>query len=126
MDMETAIVLGAGVCGLATAIMLARDGHAVTVLERDGDPVPPDAEAAWEGWQRGGVVQFRQAHYLQARGREVLDEELPPTCGVLSRPPARCGSIPWGGCPSRSPTGRRARVTSGSSAGRGGVQPSSR
>src|SRR3712207_8246665 len=26
---------------------------------------------------RSGVVQFRQAHYLQARGRQVLDDELP-------------------------------------------------
>ena len=29
------IVLGGGVAGLATALLLARDGHAVTVVERD-------------------------------------------------------------------------------------------
>ena len=76
-------MLGGGICGLATALMLARDGHDVTVLERDGDPVPDAPEAAWEGWQRNGVVQFRQAHFLQSRGRQVLDEELPDVTRAL-------------------------------------------
>ncbi len=76
-------MLGGGICGLATALMLARDGHDVTVLERDGDPVPDSAEAAWERWQRDGVVQFRQAHYLQSRGRQVLDDELPDVTRAL-------------------------------------------
>jgi 2-polyprenyl-6-methoxyphenol hydroxylase-like FAD-dependent oxidoreductase len=78
------IVLGGGICGLATALMLSRDGHDVTVLERDGDPVPEHAEAAWERWQRGGVVQFRQAHVLQSRGRQVLDDELPDVTRALA------------------------------------------
>jgi len=72
-----AIVLGAGLCGLAAGMMLARDGHDVTVLERDAAPVPESPEAAWERWGRDGVAQFRQAHLLQARGRQVLDDELP-------------------------------------------------
>ena len=76
-------MLGGGICGLATALMLARDGHDVTVLERDGDPVPDSPEAAWERWQRHGVVQFRQAHYLQSRGRQVLDDELPDVTRAL-------------------------------------------
>src|SRR4030095_13065319 len=45
--MAKIIVLGAGVCGLATAMLLARDPHDVTVLERDPDPL---AEAAGEAW----------------------------------------------------------------------------
>ena len=76
-------MLGGGICGLATALMLARDGHDVTVLERDGNPVPESAEAAWERWQRHGVVQFRQAHFLQSRGRQVLDDELPDVTRAL-------------------------------------------
>jgi 2-polyprenyl-6-methoxyphenol hydroxylase-like FAD-dependent oxidoreductase len=58
-------------------MMLARDGHRVTVLERDPSPVPADPESAWEAWNRDGVVQFRQAHYLQPLGRAVLEAELP-------------------------------------------------
>ena len=75
--MPKVIVLGAGVCGLASAMMLARDGHGVTVLERDPAPVPETPEAAWERWERRGVAQFRRAHILVARGRHVLDAELP-------------------------------------------------
>jgi len=39
--------------------------------------VPADLETAWERWRRDGVVQFRQAHYLQPLGRQVLEAELP-------------------------------------------------
>jgi 2-polyprenyl-6-methoxyphenol hydroxylase-like FAD-dependent oxidoreductase len=75
--MPRTIVLGGGLCGLSAAMMLARDGHRVTVLERDPAAVPADPEAAWERWRRDGVVQFRQAHYLQPLGRSLLQEELP-------------------------------------------------
>jgi 2-polyprenyl-6-methoxyphenol hydroxylase-like FAD-dependent oxidoreductase len=75
--MFNTIVLGGGMCGLAAGMMLARDGHRVTVLERDPAPVPEDPEEAWERWGRGGVAQFRQAHFVQARGRQVLEAELP-------------------------------------------------
>jgi 2-polyprenyl-6-methoxyphenol hydroxylase-like FAD-dependent oxidoreductase len=81
--MARIVVLGAGVCGLAAALMLRRDGHEVTVLERDSAPVPDSTEGAWEGWERAGVSQFRQAHYLQPLGREVLDEELPDVRDAL-------------------------------------------
>ncbi len=76
-QMAHTIVLGGGLCGLTAAMMLARDGHRVTVLERDPDPVPADPGAAWESWRRDGVTQFRQAHYMQPLGRQVLDAELP-------------------------------------------------
>jgi 2-polyprenyl-6-methoxyphenol hydroxylase-like FAD-dependent oxidoreductase len=81
--MSKVIVLGGGLCGLASALMLARDGHEVTVLERDPAPVPESPERAWEGWERGGVAQFRQAHYMQPRGRHVLDAELPDVVEAL-------------------------------------------
>jgi 2-polyprenyl-6-methoxyphenol hydroxylase-like FAD-dependent oxidoreductase len=77
------VVLGAGVSGLAAALMLRRDGHDVTVLERDPAPVPDSIEHAWEGWGRAGVTQFRQAHYLQPLGRGVLDAELPDVRDAL-------------------------------------------
>lgn len=75
--MAAVVVLGAGVCGLATALLLQRDGHEVTVLERDREPVPESVDRAWEDWDRRGVAQFRQAHYLHPRLRHLLDDELP-------------------------------------------------
>jgi 2-polyprenyl-6-methoxyphenol hydroxylase-like FAD-dependent oxidoreductase len=76
-------VLGAGICGLAAATMLACDGHEVTVLERDPEPAPESEQAAWESWTRGGVAQFRQAHYLQPPGRAMLERELPDVLDAL-------------------------------------------
>ena len=93
-------ILGGGFCGLATALMLARDGRRVTVLERDPSPVPDSTEHAWASWARDGVSQFRQAHFMQARGRHVLARELPDVelalraAGALELPPA--GRMPEG------------------------------
>jgi 2-polyprenyl-6-methoxyphenol hydroxylase-like FAD-dependent oxidoreductase len=81
--MARIVVLGGGVCGLASGLMLARDGHEVTVLERDADPVPGSADGAWEGWSRDGVTQFRMAHFLQPAGRAVLERELPDVFAAL-------------------------------------------
>jgi 2-polyprenyl-6-methoxyphenol hydroxylase-like FAD-dependent oxidoreductase len=77
------LVVGGGVCGLAAATLLARDGHDVTVLERDPEPAPATIEEAWERWERGGVAQFRQPHFLQARVRHLLDAELPDVRDAL-------------------------------------------
>ena len=82
--MPHTIILGGGLCGLAAGLMLARDGHRVTVLERDAAPIPADPAAAWERWARAGVTQFRQAHYMQPRGRHVLDAELPDVRQALA------------------------------------------
>ena len=81
--MSNVIVLGGGVCGLASGLMLARDGHRVTVLERDPSPVPESPERAWSSWERHGVAQFRQAQCMQPRGRHVLGAELPDVIDAL-------------------------------------------
>src|SRR5271167_1202334 len=64
-------------------MLLRRDGHEVTILERDPEPVPRSPLEAWEQWTRAGVTQFRQPHYLQSRGRVVLAEELPDVVVAL-------------------------------------------
>ena len=69
-------VCGAGVCGLISAMLLAEDGHRVTVLERDPAP-PPEPEAAWDAWERRGVNQFRLPHFLMPGFRALMDRELP-------------------------------------------------
>ena len=71
--MSNVLVLGGGVIGLSIAMLLQRDGHQVTVLERDPAPPPPVAGDAWDGWERAGVAQFHLPHYLQPAGRQILD-----------------------------------------------------
>jgi 2-polyprenyl-6-methoxyphenol hydroxylase-like FAD-dependent oxidoreductase len=75
--MPRIVVVGGGMCGLAAGILLTRDGHEVTVFERDPAPVPESVEEAWEQWTRDGVAQFRLAHFLAPAGREVLEEQAP-------------------------------------------------
>ncbi|HEY2657790.1 MAG TPA: FAD-dependent monooxygenase [Solirubrobacteraceae bacterium] len=82
--MSRIVVLGGGICGLASAMMLARDGHDVLVLERDSARAPDSAEEAWADWERGGVTQFRLAHLLLPAGRAVLETELPEAIASLS------------------------------------------
>ena len=47
-QMSKILVLGGGVIGLSTAMMLARRGHDVTVFERDSKPLPASPEDAWQ------------------------------------------------------------------------------
>jgi 2-polyprenyl-6-methoxyphenol hydroxylase-like FAD-dependent oxidoreductase len=75
--MSEVLVLGGGICGLATAMLLARDGHSVRVLERDPEEAPGTIEDAWQTWDRPGVAQFRQTHNLHPRVRQLLLAELP-------------------------------------------------
>ena len=71
------LIIGGGICGLGTALLLARDGHDVTILERDVDPIPDSAQDAWDSWQRKGVAQFRQPHNFMPGLRLLLEAELP-------------------------------------------------
>ena len=74
--MAEIVVTGAGMSGLVAAMLLAQDGHEVTVLERDAAAVP-SPEDAWSGWERRGVNQFRLLHFFLARFRAEVEDELP-------------------------------------------------
>jgi 2-polyprenyl-6-methoxyphenol hydroxylase-like FAD-dependent oxidoreductase len=80
--MADIVILGAGVVGLGTALLLAEDGHHVTVLERDPCP-PPCPLDAWGNWRRRGVNQFRLPHFFMARYRTVLEAELPQVATAI-------------------------------------------
>jgi 2-polyprenyl-6-methoxyphenol hydroxylase-like FAD-dependent oxidoreductase len=75
--MGRVVVVGGGPIGLASAILLGREGHEVTLLEKDAQSAPATAIQAWGDWQRTGVAQFRQAHAMHARFRHELDAEFP-------------------------------------------------
>ncbi len=81
--MARIVVIGGGICGLGTALLLARDGHEVTVLERDDEPAPNAACDAWSGWDRKGVAQFRQPHNFMPGMRRLMEAELPDVQALL-------------------------------------------
>src|SRR5436190_2351230 len=70
------VVIGAGVGGLGSALALSRQGHDVTVLERDRTPLPHDADEAFE-WDRRGAPQVRHSHAMLARLRTILRDCYP-------------------------------------------------
>lgn len=78
------MIVGAGVVGLGAALLLGRDGHDVTVLERDAEAPPAGAEEIWGNWQRKGVNQFRLPHFFLARYRSLLSTELPEVTEALA------------------------------------------
>ena len=80
--MARVVMVGGGVVGLCGALMLGRDGHDVTVLERDPAP-PPDPEDAWNGWERRGVNQFRLLHYFAPRFQGVMEANAPEVVRAL-------------------------------------------
>jgi 2-polyprenyl-6-methoxyphenol hydroxylase-like FAD-dependent oxidoreductase len=65
------VVVGAGPIGSFTALMLARRGHDVLVVDRD--PGPP----ATGPWERRGVMQFNLPHMFRAMVRQSLLAEVP-------------------------------------------------
>ena len=81
--MARIIVLGGGIVGLPMGMMLRHDAHDVTVLERDREAPPTSLEDAWASWDRRGVGQFRQPHYLQPAGRLLLEHDLPEVATTL-------------------------------------------
>jgi 2-polyprenyl-6-methoxyphenol hydroxylase-like FAD-dependent oxidoreductase len=80
--MADILVLGAGLTGLSTALLLARDGHRITVLDRDPAPPPPGRE--WAEWDRPGVAQFRLAHIMLPRWYQQMRADLPDVLDRLA------------------------------------------
>jgi len=76
------VVIGAGVGGLGTAFALSRQGHDVTVLERDRTPLPHNPDEAFE-WDRRGAPQVRHSHAMLARLRNLLRDRYPDVLDAL-------------------------------------------
>ena len=74
-------VLGGGVTGLAAALSLARNGHRVTLVERDRIEVGHPLESV--DWERRGIPHFLQAHSFTSRGRLELQQQFPDVLQAL-------------------------------------------
>jgi 2-polyprenyl-6-methoxyphenol hydroxylase-like FAD-dependent oxidoreductase len=87
--MPRVVVLGGGVVGLSAGMLLAERGCDVTVVERDPTEVPESPDGAWQDWDRPGVAQFRQPHYLHPAGSQLLAARLPGVYEALAAAQAR-------------------------------------
>jgi flavin-dependent dehydrogenase len=71
------VVVGGSVAGLLTALVLARTGHEVVVVERDDLAPAPDVETAAAAAFRASAPQIVQPHVVLPAFREVLQDRLP-------------------------------------------------
>ncbi len=76
------VILGAGTAGLSTALALGRDGHDVTLIERDALPAEEDWRPAFR-WERKGIPHFLQPHAFLPRGRVEMRKHLPDVYEAL-------------------------------------------
>ena len=80
--MVSIAVVGGSISGLASALLLARDGHDVVVFDKDDVRPGPLADVAGQG-VRAGAPHAVQAHAFLARARLVLRERLPDVLASL-------------------------------------------
>jgi 2-polyprenyl-6-methoxyphenol hydroxylase-like FAD-dependent oxidoreductase len=71
------VVVGGSVTGLVTALALARNGHRVTILEKNPEPLPETPDEAFDGWQRRGAPQVLQSHAFLARMHNLIRDREP-------------------------------------------------
>jgi 2-polyprenyl-6-methoxyphenol hydroxylase-like FAD-dependent oxidoreductase len=80
---EKVLVIGAGIAGLCTALMLASSGREIVLLERDGPLETSDPDELFRSWKRNGVAHLRQSHAFLARLRSIIKTEHPALLAQL-------------------------------------------
>ncbi|MFF2009547.1 NAD(P)/FAD-dependent oxidoreductase [Streptomyces sp. NPDC058195] len=87
--MTRVAIIGGGMGGLAAALFLGRQGHRVTLFERDGHRPGSDLDRDFFRWNRPGVPHAVQPHGLLAPVRTVLRAEAPDVYRAMLRMGAR-------------------------------------
>src|SRR4051812_25613905 len=77
------VVVGGSTAGVFTALLLARAGHTVTVLEQERFVLPLDVEAAAKRGFRSTAPHIPQPHTVLAKCRQLLLEYLPDVYAQL-------------------------------------------
>ncbi len=75
--MARVAVIGGGISGLGTALMLGRRGHTVTLYEQDARQAGEDLDRDFFHWDRPRSPQAVQPHSFLAPVRTVLRAEAP-------------------------------------------------
>ncbi|MCX5193406.1 NAD(P)-binding protein [Streptomyces sp. NBC_00249] len=87
--MAHVLLIGGGVAGAATALLLARQGHTAEVFENDPRAPGTALDRDSFGWRRPAVPQAAQPHVLLGAARTLLRTELPDVHAEMLRLGAR-------------------------------------
>ncbi|MFG2824000.1 FAD-dependent oxidoreductase [Kitasatospora sp. NPDC048365] len=96
--MARVAVIGGGISGLGTALMLGRRGHPVTLFEQDARQAGDDPDLDFFDWKRPRVPQANHPHSFLAPVRTVLRAEAPDVyADLLARGAREYHDFDWFG-----------------------------
>ncbi len=90
---EKILIVGAGICGLCTAMALSGKGHEILLFDRDPEPPEGGADAAFEHWQRQGAAQFRHPHAFLGLMCNLIKDNYPDLLEMFYEAGARHVSL---------------------------------
>lgn len=83
MAQKQILIIGGSMAGMAAGLLLSRDGHSVTILEREVLPACNSPVEAFERWERRGAPQSRHSHAFLARLHNRIREGVPDLYAAL-------------------------------------------